>query len=389
MIARRIKAIADLSFYFLSLPWATLYGKNKDYWLISERGDDARDNGYWMFKHLREHHPEVNAVYAISGKSADYPKAQSLGKVVRHGSFAHWIVFCSAKVRMSTHLFLFAPSPYVGQWLKKHHSTRSVNVDLQHGITHNTFPSTYKEINGSDLYICGARPEYEWVKSNFHWDDGSIAYTGFARFDGLHGLNTKRQVLIMPSWRTELHDANEETFLASPFYRSWNGVLHDKTLAEALVKNNVELVLYLHYSLQEFSHAFQSKEPHIRIVSFAEGDVQNLLKESALLITDYSSVFFDFAYMFKPLIYFQFDVDDFYSKHYKRGFFDHAKDGFGPVVSDADSLVTAMKHYIETDFQMESVYKKRAEAFFPLHDVHNCERIYQAITRLQNERKDD
>ena len=39
--------------------------KYKDIWLISERGTEAKDNGYWMFKYIRENHPEINVYYLI------------------------------------------------------------------------------------------------------------------------------------------------------------------------------------------------------------------------------------------------------------------------------------------------------------------------------------
>ena len=41
----------------------------KDLWIVSERGIDARDNGYHFFKYLRNAHPEINSVYIISKDS--------------------------------------------------------------------------------------------------------------------------------------------------------------------------------------------------------------------------------------------------------------------------------------------------------------------------------
>ena len=60
-------------------------------------------------------------------------------------------------------------------------------------------------------------------------------------------------------------------------------------------------------------------------------DVQDLLKRSKILITDYSSVFYDFAYMKKEVIYYQFDYNDFFKKHYEIGNFNFEKNGFGPI----------------------------------------------------------
>lgn len=381
------KPLLQISLYFILFVPAILLYKNKHYWLISERGTDARDNGYWMFKYLRKEHPEINTVFLIDSASPDVSKVQHVGPTLKPRSLKHWLIFIAADVRMSTHLFLFAPAPYVGVFIKRHHTKRTINIDLQHGITHNTFPSTYRHINGSDLYICGAKPEYDWVIKEFGWDASSAKYTGFARFDGLHGLKTKHQILVMPTWRAFLRDASYEDFLASEYFAEWSNLLKSEELARLLETNDLSLVFYLHYSLQRFIDCFVSPSPRIIIASFDEYDVQTLLKESKLLITDYSSIFFDFAYMRKPVIYFQFDHDRFYSDHYQHGYFDHRENGFGPCAVDSKEVVREVRRMVSLDFHLEEKYIKRLEEFFPLFDTHNCERIYKAIIEKQDERK--
>ena len=373
-------------YFFLYLPSLLLF-KRKHYWLISERGDDARDNGYWMFKYLREHHPNINAIYVIDPRSVDAGKVKKCGPTLKKGSLKHWLVFISADVRMSTHLFLFAPSPYAGQWLKRHHIKHSINVDLQHGITHNRFPSTFKEVNGSDLYICGAKPEHDWVINTFHWDNQTAVLTGFARFDGLHSFQTKNQILIMPSWRTDLRDLSEELFLESEFYKRWNRLLNHPSLIGFAEANHTSILFYIHYSLQKYAKLFKTPSPRIVSSTFEQNDVQQLLKESKLLVTDYSSVFFDFAYMHKPLIYFQFDEVDFYNKHYQRGFFVHERDGFGPVARTEEEVIRFIEDAAHESFRMSPGHESRINTFFPLHDTHNCERIYNAIINRQHEKE--
>ena len=384
---RLLSAFGQISLYLILFLPAVIFLKRKHYWLISERGDDARDNGYWMFKYIRENHPGINAVYVIDPKSPDAQKVQSLGKTLRKGCLKHWLVFIAADVRMSTHLFLFAPASYAGQWIKKHHTKRSINVDLQHGITHNRFPSTCKEINGCDLYICGAKPEYDWVIKEFGWDKSSAVYTGFARFDGLHDIKTKNQILIMPSWRTELRDAEKSVFIQSEYFKYWHALLTGEELAKMCKDNSLEVVFYIHYSLMKFAHLFSVPNPRIRCLAFGQADVQTLLKESKLLITDYSSVFFDFAYMHKPVVYYQFDYEDFYSKHYQHGFFDHGRNGFGPVAKTEEGVLSEVRSSIASGFQLTPSYESRIELFFPLRDSNNCERIYNAIVNKQNEKK--
>ena len=48
---------------------------------------------------------------------------------------------------------------------------------------------------------------------------------------------------------------------------------------------------------------------------------QELILESSLLITDYSSIFFDFGYLKKPIIYTQFDYHEYRLEHFSEGYF--------------------------------------------------------------------
>ena len=68
---------------------------------------------------------------------------------------------------------------------------------------------------------------------------------------------------------------------------------------------------------------------------------QNLFMDYDLLITDYSSLHFDFATLRKPVIYFQFDREEFYgtSHAYQKGIFDFQKYGFGPVMEGLEDLI--------------------------------------------------
>ena len=102
--------------------------------------------------------------------------------------------------------------------------------------------------------------------------------------------------------------------------------------------------------------------------------------ESEILITDYSSVYFDFAYMLKPVYYYQFDYKEYRSDHYAQGYFDYKNDGFGPVVEDEVQLVNLIMNPSDNN------YRKRAKSFFRLRDSKNCERIYKAIREISHEK---
>ena len=372
--------LAQFSFYWLIYPIAKLIYGNKRVWIICERGDDARDNGFWMFKYLSTEHSYVNQYFLINKHSADYPKVRKIGKVVKYKSFKHWLLYCAAEVRMTTHLASFAPGNYIGEYFK-HHKQKGVNVFLQHGITHNEFPSNYFEHNGSDLFICGSKPEFDHISKNCNFPVENVVYTGFARFDGLHDNSIKKQILIMPSWRSYLSGLNNKDFEISDYCVKWTSLLKNEKLMSFCRKKQFNVIFYPHYSMQKYLEVFNGlNNDVVTIADFDHFDVQTLLKESALLITDYSSILFDFAYMRKPQFLYQFDENDFYGKHYQRSYFDHRENGFGKVIINENELVDLIITS-SGNFEISDFYNERINKFFPLYDKENCERIYQAIVK--------
>lgn len=373
--------ICQLCFYWLIYPIAKLIYGNKRVWIVCERGDDARDNGYWMFKHLRAEHMYVNVYYLINKHSSDFDKVNKLGKVVKYKSFKHWLLYCAAEVRMTTHLAAFAPGNFVGEYFK-HHKQKGVNVFLQHGITHNEFPSNYFEHNGSDLFICGAKPEFDHISKNCNYPKDNVVFSGFARFDGLHDLKVKKQILIMPSWRSYLCNVTENDFISSKYFNVWSSLLKNQELINYCKINGLKIVFYPHYEMQKFVSLFATLENDVvSIADFNHFDVQTLLKESSALITDYSSIIFDFAYMKKPQLLYQFDENEFYGRHYQHSYFDHRRDGFGEVCVEEEKLIKVLINICDSKFALSPTYKDRIEKFFELCDDNNSERIYQEIVK--------
>ena len=105
--------------------------------------------------------------------------------------------------------------------------------------------------------------------------------------------------------------------------------------------------------------------------------------ESSLLVTDFSSVAIDFAYLGKPVVYTQFDKEKFFSTHsYVQGYYDYERDGFGPVCYDLDSSVEAIVEIIKNGCAEPDTYRERVDEFFAFRDSLNCRRIYEEILKL-------
>ena len=105
---------------------------------------------------------------------------------------------------------------------------------------------------------------------------------------------------------------------------------------------------------------------------------------SRLIVTDYSSAVFDFAYLKKPVLYYQADVEEFFSgKHVcRKGYFDYERDGFGEVSYTAAELVERLIAYMQNGCRMKDLYRKRVEDTFPYNDCRNCARVYEEVRKL-------
>ena len=86
--------------------------------------------------------------------------------------------------------------------------------------------------------------------------------------------------------------------------------------------------------------------------------------------------------MKKPLSYFQFDYEEFRSRHYAEGYFSYERDGFGPVVKTVDKLVDELISSYEKGFKMEEEYKQKVDKTFIYRDHNNCERILKELLKI-------
>ncbi|MBP5455847.1 MAG: CDP-glycerol glycerophosphotransferase family protein [Paludibacteraceae bacterium] len=384
-IALRATEICLLSKLIIGKFLSLFYKYRKEnIWLLSERGHEARDNAYFFFLYLKKNHPEVKAKYIISFDSKDFHRlSQYREDLVEYDSMEHYIMICSAKYLISTHiagytthLDFFTKLDYLYNVFRNHR-----RVFLQHGITKSDMPQFYEERTHLDLFICGARPEYEYIIDKFHYAKGQVQYTGLCRYDNLNDASSfaKKQILLMPTWRMYIR---EQSFEETDYYKTYKKLLASPELSDILEKYDYDLVFYPHYEIQKHIASFKKLQLNNRIViADFDYDVQTLLKESAALITDYSSVCFDMAYMYKPIIMFHFDKEEFYAKHYAKCYFEESN--LGKVVVDFNTLYSSLEELLQLGCKISDEYRIYSDSFFEYRDNNNCNRVFAAINSLK------
>lgn len=196
----------------------------------------------------------------------------------------------------------------------------------------------------------------------------------------------------MPTWRAYLVTRiNSETgkrelkagFCESQYFAMYDKLINDQRLFDAAERLGYTISFLNHPNMSSTADVLSGDQRMKKLGG--ETSYREVFAQSDLVITDYSSIAFDFAYLRKPVVYYQADKDEFFSgaHTYEKGYFDYETDGFGEVEYSVEALVERIIEYMENDCQLKDEYRKRIDATFPFSDQNNCQRVYEEIVKLE------
>ena len=365
---------------------------HKPIWLLKDRSTTGGDNAEALFIHLREKHPEVRAYFIVDKKSPDWKRLKKYGNMINYGSIKQRIYNALAAVCLSSQVEVwFKPGE------RGNHAMRSIIalrpfIFLQHGITHNGNYGLGKHNNNFAGFVTAAMPERDSIVNEpYGYSAQEVWLTGFPRFDRLYH-DEKKQITIMPTWRKWLFSSINLTtgvwsplpnFIDSHYFKFYNDLLNHPRLIDTCEQCGYRIAFYPHPMIRlsglidNFSFRFADVLP-------STIPYRDIYAQSDLVVTDYTSAVFDFAYLRKPIVYTQFDKEEFYSgKHsFGKGYFDYERDGFGEVTYTLEETVDCLIDYMKHGCQLKDKYRERIDHFFAFNDRNNCERVYEKVVEF-------
>ncbi len=361
-------------------------------WLVSDRVNKADDNGEALFKYLCEIKPkDVEVYFVINEDCDDYMHIRKLGKVAPYFSHKHKLLYLIADVIISSQADNHVTNPF-GKFLAPYRQFISTKkyVFLQHGITQNDLSGWINKYSKPTLRGFVTSSPYEHksiICGNYFLSEKCVWLTGFPRYDLLYN-DEKKYITIMPTWRKALMKISrgvwypDNKFDSSEYCQFYNSLINDERLLASAKKFGFKICFMPHVNTQSCLEYFHQNEE----VTFwgLNKSYREIFAESNMIITDYSSVAFDFAYLHKPLIYTQFDKEEFFNGEHvcTQGYFDYERDGFGEVTYDLDSTVDLIIDYMKNGCQLKDKYRKRIDSFYAFHDKNNCQRVYEKIIEM-------
>jgi CDP-glycerol glycerophosphotransferase (TagB/SpsB family) len=382
---RKFKSILIRFLYFLLKPF-----KRKKIWIFSDKLTEAGDNGEVFYKYVAKQNLPSKKYFLINKDSQHFDRINKIGDTVEFTSLRYKLLFLLSDRVISSQASNFVVNAF-GSSQKYYTDLYHFDfIFLQHGVIKHDLSSWLSRVDKNiDLFVTSADAEYRSILENdYFYTNKEVKLTGLPRFDKLNN-KPQNQILLMPTWRRYLSTPmdkhgirkTDENFRESEYFQQYNSLINDPKLLELLSKYNYKLKFCLHPGLIQNAHFFEENEfvsiPK-KICNYSEE-----FSKSRLLITDYSSVEFDFAYLRKPILYFQFDYDEFFNLHtVQKSYFDYEDDGFGPLTHTIEDVIKSLKLNLERDFELEDKYERRINSFFKYNDRKNCERVYKEILKI-------
>lgn len=382
------KAIIVRLFYHLAKPF-----KKRRLWIVSDRIMKADDNGEAFFTYLMQHRPKKTRIlFAINNKSADYYRIKRIGPCVNAPSARYSLLYllCDMMISSSADQITIHPAGYNDAL--RDLVTRPKFVFLQHGVILNDVSRWLNRYSIKiDGFITSANRESDSIiNGQYGYPPEHVWLTGLPRYDRLY-QDEKKKITIMPTWRMYLFEGEDgkkgrripvSDFYNSEYYTFYHSLLNSKRLLQTSEALGYTIRFFPHPVIQ-LSNIDFLPDTKIECPPFSTF-YRELYASSSLIVTDYSSAVFDFAYLRKPVLYCHFDRDHFFTEGHicQKGYFNYEKDGFGEVEYTLDSIVDRIIEYMENDCQLKPRYKKRIDTFFAFSDTDCCKRVLEKVISL-------
>ena len=370
------KAVPFRIIYMLAYPFL----RNKKIWFYMDRPNESDDNGLALFKYSMKQNEKIDKYFILDSHNKEFDNIKKIGKVIPYKSIKHRILGLFVENIITSHPDNEIIYPFWGGYPFFAGLLKSNNIFLQHGILKDDISSWLNKSNMNlSFFLVSSAKEYESIFTYpYNYDKNVVQLLGLPRYDTLENQKDKKQIIIMPSWRRDLDHKSNEYVKNNEFFKKFNSLINNERLIEKARESNYEIIFRPHPKVYAYIGLFDRND-YVKI-DYDKERYQTLFNNGSLMITDYSSVSFDFAYLYKPVLYYQYGDD--YHFDIENSYFDYETMGFGEVVKTEEELVDVTIKYIEKNCELDDEYAKRISDFFIFTDKNNCKRVHDKIKEM-------
>jgi len=368
--------------------------KDNQVWLINDRINKAGDNGEYFFRFLNRIKPiGISFYFVIIKNCSDFKRLKIYNNIIEYNSSEYINLFFKTKKIFTSVSETWVSNPFDedGKYICDYFKFDLIY--LQNGIIKDDLSLYLNKITQRfNILLTSSIKEYKFLLTpNYGYNSNNLLLTGLPRFDSLIRLKKvikkEKIILIFPTWRIYIkgtknlltkESIKSENFQLTKYFNYYNDLINNEKLLDIMEKNEYRGILCIHPNFEEeWTYFRKNKLFEVEKNCFR----QELFVKASLLVTDYSSIFFDFGYIRTPIIYTQFDYEEYRRNHFSNGYFNYKTDSFGPICYDNKSTINTIISEIENNCLLKQKYLKRMEKFFRYNDDKNCYRFYTGILK--------
>ena len=367
--------IINLPLYYISY----ICPKNRDVWVFgSWFGLKYADNSKALFEFVNKYDKKISAIWLTQSQSV-------LKDLTQRGLNVHYayslkgyyysaiakIVFVSTGMH-DVNRFVSSNNIRVQLW----HGTplKKIMNDVENELTENKLLSLLKKIfmpydfNSYKYLLSSTNNINDSLSSAFSDKIENIIVKGYPRNDQLFSCKRERIITFLPTHRGEGDGAIKQIF------NSFDSIKIDSFLD----KNNYKLKIKPHfYDLKNIS-VIESKA--ISVIK-EDVDLYQLLSKTDILITDYSSVYFDFLLLDRPIIFSAFDIEEYITKE-RQLYYNYNDITPGPKCRNWNEVISEIDNIINGEDKYQNNREEMLEYFNKYKDSNSSRRVYEFFKNL-------
>lgn len=304
-----------------------------------------------LYKNLKEQN-QLDGIIGLENSSKEFP-----------GDFLETIYDVLLRTRAVITAF-GENSPAANKFFKNNEGWQY--ICLQHGpvfLKEQVLVNGYLYPDKYDKYVISSDYECQIFKK-YGFSDDKFIKAGEARWDLLlnRSEESEKSILLMFTWRR----LNPLSFEKSLYKKNLLQLLNNKDLTEYLKLHNIKLYFAPHHALLTNQGIdFKIDNPNVEVIDTCK--ISQYIRKCSCLVTDFSSVAFDFMFQNKPVLCYLLDYEDRGLNKFDRkdlDCFDYKKYIFPNVYFDENSIVEKIKYYADKNFQCEADVLEKYDKFF-------------------------
>ncbi|WML30026.1 CDP-glycerol glycerophosphotransferase family protein [Neobacillus sp. OS1-32] len=403
VLKRRVKFVVDPLYQYLrkesqrrNYQYIRYFEKCKvcDHTIFYESrdGKSISDSPYAIFQYLL-HHPEfkdyqhiwsVSSLNGLEHVIRQYKQRKNVLFVRRHSKeYVKRLTTSQYLINNSTFPSYFTPKDeqiYINTWhgtpLKKMGFDIPGNPSLSQNVVRNFLSADY--LLSPNEHTTRMFLESYKLKGIYH---GEILQEGYPRIDLTYQSNPEKVKGYLSQLGLAI-DVNKQTILYAPTWKGSNiakakndmlQIIADIAYLQNMVGDSYNLLIKVHPFLYDTAKNY----PEIKDILIPDYiDTNELLSMADVLITDYSSIFFDFLVTNKPILFYVWDYDDY---NEERGRYLRDDELPGPTLFTIQEVATAIREIDQIKDEYQEVYQQAKKRFTKHDDGNVTERIVNYI----------